>query len=102
MPIGPPSHKPEPKSGCSGEEAPMVLTQVEELGCTGSWSIRVFQISSAGRTVQFPMVGICADARLANPSSRPIGTIFLKETLLRGCQNSARGVSVPSGKHPRN
>jgi hypothetical protein len=25
----------------------MVLTQVEELGCTASWSIRVFQISIA-------------------------------------------------------
>jgi len=44
-----------------------VFTQVEELGCTGSWSIRVFQISSAGRTVQFPMAGVCADTRPANP-----------------------------------
>src|ERR1700722_19800219 len=77
MPIGEPSHKPDPKSGCSGEEAPMVLTQVEELGCTGSWSMRVFQILSAGRTGHFPMVGVCPFARLANPSNT-IATMFFK------------------------
>ena len=35
----------------------MVFTQVEEFGLTGNWSIRVFQMLSAGNTVQEPSVG---------------------------------------------
>src|SRR5712691_9541153 len=67
MPIGPPLYVPEPKSGCNGEEGLIVLTQVDELGCTGNWSTRVFQMLSAGKTVQLPTVGARAAARPASP-----------------------------------
>src|SRR6478752_2179646 len=69
IPIVLPLYVPDPKSGCRGEEDPMVVTQVEELGCTGSWSTRVFQMLSAGNTEQLPTVGACASARLAHPSN---------------------------------
>ena len=65
----------------AGEVAPMVFTQVEELGCTGSWSMRVFQMLSAGKTVQLPTLGACAAAQLANPSNIANGIrCFIRNT----------------------
>ena len=55
-------YRPDPKSACMVFVAPIVVTQVEELAETGSWSTGVFQILSAGRTGQLTMVGDWADA----------------------------------------
>jgi len=44
----------------------MVVTQAEELEETGSWSTGVFQMLSAGRAGQAPMVGDWASAERAN------------------------------------
>src|SRR5436309_2726064 len=57
MPIGPPLYRPAPKSACRFLVEPMVVTQLEELVETGSWSTGVFQILSAGWTGQLPIVG---------------------------------------------
>src|SRR5512142_619467 len=57
MPMGPPSHKPAPKSGCIPVVAPMLVTYACELGATGRLSMRRFQMLSPGKTLHPPSVG---------------------------------------------
>jgi hypothetical protein len=77
MPIGPPLYVPEPKSGCSSEDAPMVAVQVEEFADAGNRSTRVFQMLSAGSTVQLPAVGAWAEAISAKAINRPkVSSLF--------------------------
>jgi len=57
MPIGPPSHKPAPKSACIPVVAPMLVTYACELASTGRLSTRRFQMLSPGNTGQPPMPG---------------------------------------------
>jgi hypothetical protein len=54
MPIGAPSHRPEPKSGCMVASAPIAATNAADLGCTGSPDTSARQTLSAGNPVQSP------------------------------------------------
>src|SRR4029450_12038473 len=56
MPIGPPSHTPAPESACNPRDTPIVVTIELELDRTGRVSTGVFQMLSAGRTEQLPIV----------------------------------------------
>jgi hypothetical protein len=64
-PMGFPSHVPEPKSGWTAEFGPIVLTQAPDNAATGNWSTGVFQMLSAGSTLQVPIEGACAEAETA-------------------------------------
>jgi hypothetical protein len=92
---------PEPKSGCIGDDGPMVFTQVAELGETGSWSMRVFQMLSAGRTVQFPIVGAWAAAALATLKTTKVRKIIGAITFSRRYQNRSARLYKQSGKRLR-
>src|SRR5438045_3034093 len=63
MPIGPPSHVPEPKSAWTCLPVPMPATIAEEFAATGSWSTRARQMSSAGATAQPPSPASAPAAR---------------------------------------
>ena len=52
MPIGPPSHRPDPKSACMWASAPMLLTIAAEPASTGSRSTRAFHWLVRGNTGQ--------------------------------------------------
>src|SRR3954465_11285925 len=57
IPIGPPSHVPEPKSGWSGAPRPIALIIAAEFFATGSVSTRAFHGLSAGKIAQPGAVG---------------------------------------------
>jgi hypothetical protein len=75
---------------------------VEELGCTGNRSMRVFQMLSAGKTVQLPIVGVCAATRLARPKSAAKGIRCFKAHSYKNFRIGLQGRCRPSGKCPRN
>ena len=50
MPIGPPSQRPEPKSACTAQAAPIERTIVREFCRTGRLSTRLFQTFVLGRS----------------------------------------------------
>ncbi len=58
IPIGPPSQRPEPKSGWRWPEGPTDATICCELTATGSLSTRRFQALSAGNTGHPATVGV--------------------------------------------
>src|SRR5262245_48610772 len=62
IPISPPAHLPEPKSGWRPVPTPIVAMIASEFGATGSESTRRFQGLSAGNTAQPP-----SSARWAPP-----------------------------------
>src|SRR5690242_18267430 len=57
IPIGPPSHVPEPKSGWRVFTGPIEAIRVSEPAATGSASTRRFHALSAGKTGQPASVG---------------------------------------------
>ena len=57
IPIGPPFHVPEPKSGCSVVDWPIVAMYSSERSWTGSVSTGVFQMLSDGNIGQPERVG---------------------------------------------
>src|SRR5512144_2689155 len=68
MPIGPPSHRPEPKSACSPRSRPIDEMIVSEFAATGSVSTRWFQGLDAGKTVHFGAPG--SGAPVEAPASK--------------------------------
>jgi hypothetical protein len=58
IPIGPPFHLPEPKSGWRSTAAPMLATSASEFAATGSESTRTFHGLSAGNSAQPPTRGV--------------------------------------------
>src|SRR5581483_4295115 len=74
IPIGPPSHLPEPKSACTGEPRPIDLIRWAEPADTGSLSTFWFQGLFAGKTGQRRAAGsrrACAD----EPVSRTVASV---------------------------
>src|SRR5437764_4206211 len=57
IPIGPPSHVPEPKSACTGESSPIEAISCAESEATGSVSTRSFHALLAGKTGQCRAAG---------------------------------------------
>src|SRR5262245_63301696 len=60
MPIGPPSHSPEPKSGCRPVPAPIDWIICAEFAATGSESTRWFHAFEAGKTGHVGAEGTCS------------------------------------------
>ena len=69
IPIGPPSHFPEPKSGWSGAPRPIALIIAAEFFATGSVSTGVFHGLSAGKIAQFGAFGSGVRRRRVEPAS---------------------------------
>src|SRR5579859_3961756 len=57
IPIGPPSHLPDPKSAWTGESSPIAAISCAEFAATGSPSTRWFQVLLAGKMGQCGAVG---------------------------------------------
>ena len=75
IPIGPPSQRPEPKSGCRPVSAPIERDdRAPSPRATGSVSTRWFHGLSAGKTGQPPMLGCGAAAPPAARSSAASGS----------------------------
>jgi hypothetical protein len=73
MPIGDPFQVPEPKSGWSGELAPIAATIVCEFDATGRFVTGVFHTFDAGSTVHPAMPGAGTPAELAlRPDTAPL------------------------------
>src|SRR4051794_41864633 len=67
MPIGPPSHSPEPKSACIVFACPIASMVEAEPAATGSESTRWFHALSAGETVH-PFAGGGGDPGAGAPA----------------------------------
>jgi hypothetical protein len=85
MPIGPPFHFPEPKSGWSPVPAPIVAMIAVEFAATGSESTRSFHGLSAGKSEQPASECGRIAASAARPprasETRPAATSFTGGTL---------------------
>src|SRR5581483_3622512 len=90
IPIGPPSHLPEPKSACTGEPSPIDLISSAESADTGSLSTFWFHGLFAGKTGQRRAAGsrsACAD----EPVSRAIAS-----AIARAAAVARRFISISS------
>ena len=78
--MGPPSHFPEPKSGCSPVLLPMLLMIALDRLCTGRSSTGWFQGLLSGKILQrgAPGTGALADGLNADAKSSPLDIAHAK------------------------
>src|SRR5581483_7972226 len=74
IPIGPPSHLPEPKSACTGVPSPIDLISCAESADTGSLSTFWFHALFAGKTGQRRAAG-SRSARAEEPVSSAVASV---------------------------
>src|SRR3989442_1392594 len=80
MPIGAPSHSPEPKSGWRPVSAPIEAMTAAELAATGRRSTRSFHGFEAGKTEQPAMRGTDAVAPPSAATAAPTTSSFKRES----------------------
>src|SRR5262245_47942725 len=108
IPMGPPSDRPEPKSGCAFFVAPMVATLRSEWASTGNLSTGLFQTLLAGKTMQVAMRCWAWAVKVTTASATDAIRDPIRHAILRGircrfifCDIELRKALGQAGPTPR-
>ena len=99
MPIGAPSHSPEPKSGCMVAPAPMLSTNAADFGCTGRPDTSARQTLSAGIPAQLAGFLVVGDAFGDGPVPSPPTPVGWGVTPAGGVACANVGLPVAPSPH---